>query len=520
MIRRRIHGVAILCSLIFFLTSPRAEANNPCSPGVSTGQNCAEIPNWGCCDGTNRFWCNFSHDMLCTLNCSLEEPGCGDTICADDESPDSCPDDCTPGCGNTNCGLFESTTNCPKDCGTLCGDGACNGEETPSSCPSDCTVPAPYCGWDTESEKLSCLAEPNEQTPFGSVNCQQGGDPCLEPGFAGCCGNGHTLTQCVDGESQTVDCQNNGDPNKNQCGWLTAQGVYGCTTLGLAEPSGVAEFLCADSQGCAWDCEGKQCGSDSCGGICGVCPEGTHCEGDLCVCTPVCDGLQCGPDSCEGSCGDCPEGLECNMATGQCQDCVADCSGRECGSDGCGGSCGDCLTGQVCNFESGTCEGNCTTLCDTKECGDDGCGGSCGECGPGRTCILAGICVSIQCITECEGLECGINSCGDPCGVCPSGTSCSSSGFCIEGNCLPACTNRHCGPDGCGGLCGQCDDLEVCLAGLCVPQGNSGPDSGGGFGEEAKGSSGCTAAKPQHRLTFALFLLALFSLRRKREVRQ
>jgi hypothetical protein len=494
-----------------------AWADNPCVPGTVISDTCEGIPNYGCCENTSKIWCDFASNSLCSLQCEATAPGCGDKICADEEDHDSCPDDCSTGCGNDNCGLFENSVNCPKDCGTICGDGSCYGEETVLFCPNDCKIPTPYCGWNTDAQKLSCLETPNEQSPIGSTKCDGGPEPCDTATFSGCCNDGNTLVFCEDNFQAEVDCKSNGDPTKNQCGWLISEGRYGCVELGLAEASGAVPFLCPGSEGCAYDCVDKQCGSDNCGGTCGECPDGTHCEDTLCICTPVCDGLQCGPDSCEGSCGDCPVDLTCNPESGQCVDCVPDCTGRECGSDGCDGTCGECFPGQVCNFQAGVCEGNCTTLCDVKECGDDGCGGTCGECGPGKTCLLAGICVSVECITECEGLECGINNCGDPCGVCSPGTSCSSSGFCIDGSCIPACSNRVCGPDGCSGLCGICQDEELCVAGLCVPKGSSGPDTGGGFGDQPKGSSGCAINGPASPLSMILLLLALFSLKRREE---
>ncbi len=38
-----------------------------------------------------------------------------------------------------------------------------------------------------------------------------------------------------------------------------------------------------------------------------------------CNCVPQCDGLQCGSDSCGGSCGNCPDGQDCDFGSGQCQ---------------------------------------------------------------------------------------------------------------------------------------------------------------------------------------------------------
>ena len=59
------------------------------------------------------------------------------------------------------------------------------------------------------------------------------------------------------------------------------------------------------------------------------------------ACMPNCpyrDGA-CGSDGCGGVCGVCDDGQTCG-ADGRCEPCVPACAGRECGPDGCGGSCG------------------------------------------------------------------------------------------------------------------------------------------------------------------------------------
>ena len=56
---------------------------------------------------------------------------------------------------------------------------------------------------------------------------------------------------------------------------------------------------------CAPQCEGAQCGDDSCGKICGTCPDGWECDGGQCVCLPICEGKECGKDGCGGACGTC-----------------------------------------------------------------------------------------------------------------------------------------------------------------------------------------------------------------------
>jgi hypothetical protein len=82
------------------------------------------------------------------------------------------------------------------------------------------------------------------------------------------------------------------------------------------------------------------------------------------VCIPECDGKECGPDGCGGICGQCmsscdpncdidevpyPAPYLCEESEGWCyQECCPDCCGKKCGDDGCGGICGMCGEGQTC----------------------------------------------------------------------------------------------------------------------------------------------------------------------------
>ena len=72
------------------------------------------------------------------------------------------------------------------------------------------------------------------------------------------------------------------------------------------------------------------------------------------ICTPDCEGKECGADYCGGVCGACPDNKPfCNMAF-KCEACEADCGDKDCGSDGCGGSCGACPLGWGC--VAGSCD--------------------------------------------------------------------------------------------------------------------------------------------------------------------
>ncbi len=70
--------------------------------------------------------------------------------------------------------------------------------------------------------------------------------------------------------------------------------------------------------GCTPNCQGKQCGSDGCGGSCGTCKQGEECINARCVCIPDCSGKQCGPDGCGKTCGQCPSDEKCIDDQGVC----------------------------------------------------------------------------------------------------------------------------------------------------------------------------------------------------------
>jgi hypothetical protein len=75
------------------------------------------------------------------------------------------------------------------------------------------------------------------------------------------------------------------------------------------------------------------------------------------VCIPDCDGKECGSDGCGGSCGECTKPCcEKCTGTGKCYTyalpCVpgelGNCTGKACGDDGCGNSCGECPWNMKC----------------------------------------------------------------------------------------------------------------------------------------------------------------------------
>jgi hypothetical protein len=155
---------------------------------------------------------------------------------------------------------------------------------------------------------------------------------------------------------------------------------------------------------CMPDCEGKSCGSDGCGGDCGLCSSssgGSTCMDNSCVWADWgdCLGKQCGPDGMGGSCGTCSAGWVC-ATYGKCQPEQGGCDAVPAGGLCMAGWVVRCeaglLTYQECAFETcetdpDTQEARCTPVpclprCFGRTCGDDGCGGSCGACGAGEVC--------------------------------------------------------------------------------------------------------------------------------------
>jgi hypothetical protein len=180
-------------------------------------------------------------------------------------------------------------------------------------------------------------------------------------------------------------------------------------------------------------------------------------------CSPNCEGLECGDDSCGGTCGTCPEAAPI-CEEGKCQltpACEPDCAEKECGNDGCGGTCGACEEGTSC-MEGGQCsESECEPDCGEKSCGDDGCGGSCGECGEGFVCQAnPPIGTDCVCAPQCEGKECGDDGCGGSCGSCEAGI-CEDS-LCIEYVCGPELTPCQCAITKCGGFTDTPFGDDVC----------------------------------------------------------
>ena len=159
------------------------------------------------------------------------------------------------------------------------------------------------------------------------------------------------------------------------------------------DPGDAGTDLLDEPEVCVPDCEGKECGSDGCGGPCGVCTKQQHeCVEGTCLCQPACEDKECGGDGCLGFCGECTDEQECVDFQCICQaHHHADCCGEAqlCWFDSCGNQeevAADCPHG----CEDADCP-DCLPACTGEECAPDSCAGLCSVCKEGNQC-LAGMC--------------------------------------------------------------------------------------------------------------------------------
>jgi hypothetical protein len=104
----------------------------------------------------------------------------------------------------------------------------------------------------------------------------------------GCC-DGSTLKYCLLGSVITVDCA-----TSPSCGWDSSSGEYDCGTAGGSAPNGTPKQCCVPQ------CDGRACGDDGCGGLCGTCAFNEVCDPTAGQCYPEADGCKLVPP--EGCC--------------------------------------------------------------------------------------------------------------------------------------------------------------------------------------------------------------------------
>lgn len=431
-----------------------------------TACNLKECGSDGC--GGSCGDCPAYHE--CLTGICRYSPSCGDDYCNELESCSTCPADCGACCGNGSCqaSLGETCSTCPADCGACCGNGSCQAStgETCSTCPADCG-----CDCGEQCQSGACV--------FTACD----GKDCGMDGCGGTCGTCAThyecqgttcvfIPYCWDGVcDDSEDCSSCPADCGNCCGNGECQPGEGENCLTCPADCGCNCGEQCQLGACVFTaCNGKDCGDDGCGSVCGTCATHYECQGSTCVYIPYCWDGNCDVNedcsSCPADCGNCCGNGECQTALGEnCLTCGLDCP------CGCGEQC-----------QSGACV---FTACSDKDCGADGCGGTCGTCPAhyecqGNNCIYVPYCsdgacdageTCASCPADC-GDCCGNGECqgsvGENCLTCPSDCTCGCGEQCLSGTCtFTACEGKNCGPDGCGGLCGTCSTGQTCDAGLC-----------------------------------------------------
>ncbi len=264
----------------------------------SLGKDCGLWPD-GCGLELNCGGCQTGY--LCEDGvCTACQPNCSGLECG--------PDGCGGSCGN--CGIDETCMDgyCMPSCTPDCQYKECGSDGCGGSCGS--------CSGRDTCVSGTCLGE--------SWQCQEMGQCILNnctswPLAYSCVYPPHNCPSCV------TNCTSHSDnaTTLNRL-WSVLQCLYnadcwpdnprdwpGCVQLSCA-----SEYdLCMD--GCIADCDGRECGSNGCGGSCGSCGSGEVCNSGQCIpsCTPDCSGRECGPDpNCSISCGTCPPEESCNLS--------------------------------------------------------------------------------------------------------------------------------------------------------------------------------------------------------------
>ena len=290
----------------------------------STGEMCG---NGYCGSGENVSNCPADCGGGCVPDCSEIEcggDGCGGTCgnCGRDQhcSNGSCLEECMPDCLGKECG----EDGCGGSCGScfstegsrddsLCIDDECSTDWQYKTCHELVTLCELWCEDDGCLDECDAAAAPHatgqsetmdicfeEHCPddlkgfegflCGVVNCNVEWDACFEAG--GSCGQ---IFDCMD-TCETDDCIVLCFLEVGNAGQLaTFFNFMSCAASHCGNAPGLACMLSTASDQCAGpyalcldkcvpDCIDKECGSDGCGGSCGVCNGDMACEEDACQC--------------------------------------------------------------------------------------------------------------------------------------------------------------------------------------------------------------------------------------------
>lgn len=134
-------------------------ADDPCAGAPSCVSNLCRYEE----PEMNGARCEFDdgaeHFSGICLDAQCVSPRCGDGLCSDEESAESCYEDCGA-CGDGICSALagETSESCAADCPAVCGDGLCTHHEDGASCYEDCGA----CGHELcegPEDHLSCALD-------------------------------------------------------------------------------------------------------------------------------------------------------------------------------------------------------------------------------------------------------------------------------------------------------------------------------------------------------------------------
>ena len=341
------------------------------------------------------------------------------------EADETGVDICEADCGGKQCG----DNGCGGECGE-CGAGElCSGE---GMCEVDCAVACD--GVECGSVEVVCDCGTCEDGNVCTDDaCVDGA--CIYENNATDCDDGDACTEsdvCSEGacEGAALNCDDGNVCTDDVC--LT-EGSMGCSSAPVDDGTACDDgWECLSGAcTCVPNCEGKECGPDSCDGTCDEC-QGSQdtCVDGLCVCQPACEGVECGADGCGGTCGVCAQDSYCD--NGQCN--------LKCGDGSCDGQ--ENETCNTCPLDCGACCGN--GVCDFEETCDV-CPQDCGECPLcGPQCGILEECIQTAAGWTCVGATAevppgsfwmGCNQSVDTCCACPgwSENECSYHEVIIQG---------------------------------------------------------------------------------------